>query len=163
MVRFVGLLISQTHQHVIRALFFIAVFVPLLSVTLAFVVAQVQGNIRSEAVTQLEAMRSVIAKVGDVGIRLRREATSEPCSPEFNLELRRIAYEPDGLNEFLFISGQSVLCSVGTLRYTTQSHWAPPISTSLAAACRSCGWTGPSIVSALRACMGPWPRLVSSP
>jgi sensor c-di-GMP phosphodiesterase-like protein len=119
MVRFVGLLISQTHQHVIRALFFIAVFVPLLSVTLAFVVAQVQGNIRSEAVTQLEAMRSVIAKVGDVGIRLRREATSEPCSPEFNLELRRIAYEPDGLNEFLFISGQSVLCSVGTLRYTT--------------------------------------------
>lgn len=117
MVRFVGLLISQTHQHAIRALLFLALFVPILSLAFALVVSQVQSNIRSEAIVQLDTMRSALVKLRDVGDRLNREATAEPCSPEFNRQLRRIAYAPDGLNEFLLVEDQSVLCSVGTLRY----------------------------------------------
>lgn len=117
MVRFVGLLISQTHQHAIRVLLFIALFVPLLSLAFALSVGQVQNTIRSEAVDQLSVMRGALVKMRDVGDRLNREAIAEPCSPEFNRQLRRIAYAPDGLNEFLFLANQSVLCSVGTLRY----------------------------------------------
>ena len=117
MVRLVGLLISQTHQHAIRVLLFIALFVPLLSLALALVVSQVQSTIRTEAVGQLDVMRSAIGKLRDVGERLQREAIAEPCSPEFNRQLRRIAYAPDGLNEFLFVANQSVLCSVSTIRY----------------------------------------------
>jgi hypothetical protein len=52
-----------------------------------------------ENIAQLEKVRGYVNAAFEM---LRRDVTADSCSPEFHRQMRRVAFEPDGLNEFLY-------------------------------------------------------------
>jgi hypothetical protein len=43
--------------------------------------------------------------------------TATPCTPEFRSQLRKVAYRPDGFNEFLYAPGGRVHCTINVDRF----------------------------------------------
>lgn len=108
---FVGLLISNRHQRIIRALLFLVVFAVALTLAVAFTVSQVRDNMQVQVNAGLQQYVRLRSNIDHAFEALRREATAEPCSDAFTQQLRRVAYLPDGLNEFLYVPDGVAQCT----------------------------------------------------
>src|SRR5690606_27711977 len=72
---------------------------------------QIKESLRSEAESKLAHFDTLQVNVTNAFAELARTATAEPCSATFIRELRRVAFKPDGLNEFMYAPGGVVACS----------------------------------------------------
>jgi sensor c-di-GMP phosphodiesterase-like protein len=111
---FAGLLFSAAHRRGMRLALWLGVFVVLLAGTAWFVAAEVSANIRTETGRTLAVYQGLRTNVLSTFSVMTTDLTAEPCSPQFLDDMRRVAYLPDGINELLYISDGSVLCSVNS-------------------------------------------------
>ncbi|MEO3386549.1 EAL domain-containing protein [Mesorhizobium sp. CAU 1741] len=117
MAKFVSVFISPAYRR----------FIALLAWTLTFLVAM--GFAGSIALQQTsETMEAEAGIVAEHFVRLRENlvstfdvmhetVTAAPCTPAFAEQLRRVAYLPDGLNEFLYAPGGRAQCSTRIDRF----------------------------------------------
>ena len=113
MGKLISLLIDRSQQRLMGFLLWLGAF----SVSLALVVTFVAGRLNSElsdhASALLRPVTELRVNVENASLALAETVTAEPCSPAFHEQLRRVAFLPDGLSEFLYIRDGVVQCSVG--------------------------------------------------
>lgn len=117
MARFVSVFVSAAHRRLISLVVWFVAF------------AAVIGAIGWYALDSTERTMTFEARfTADHFVRLRTNLLSTfdamhanlvaaPCSPAFREQLRRIAYLPDGLNEFLYAPGGHARCSANVAAF----------------------------------------------
>lgn len=103
--RFLGLLLWF--------LFFPAV----LGLIAAFFVYAISNDLREMGQQNVEQLHKLRTSVASAFAMLRSEVTAEPCSVAFHKQLSRVAFVPDGLNEFLYAPATRVTCSTSKERF----------------------------------------------
>ena len=111
MKRLLNCLISGTHQRLLGAALWLGIFVAILGVLYVFGAHQVRDAMRADASENIVQLDKLRANVSAAFAMLEKEVTGEPCSVEFHRQLRRVAFEPDGLNEFIYAPHGLVRCS----------------------------------------------------
>lgn len=122
MARIVRIFISERYRRVVVGLVWAGAFC--LSLALIAWYAGHQVILAMEERSSL-AMGKFIETRSNVETAFRAidaEVTATPCSPEYFRQLRRVAYHPDGINEFLYVPGGSVYCTA------TGQTFDPPIA-----------------------------------
>jgi sensor c-di-GMP phosphodiesterase-like protein len=107
----VNAFVSGRHQRLIGFLLWLAVAACLLAGAFLFGRHQLRDALRHEVAADLAQMDKLHNDVVSAFDALRDEATASPCSDEFLRQLRRIAFRPDGLNEFIYAPDGMVTCS----------------------------------------------------
>jgi sensor c-di-GMP phosphodiesterase-like protein len=118
----VNAFIAGRHQRLLRALLWAALLSILLAVGYGFVVWQISSHIAHDQRAELGRIGQIRKDAVDALEMLKRDATAAPCSRDFLAQMQRIAYLPDGLNEFLYAPTGAVECS------TSQPQFAAPVS-----------------------------------
>lgn len=112
MARLVGVFISATHRRMIGALIWALTFVAVLCLIAGYAsyeTAQAMQREARVAADQVVRLRTNLLATFDA---MHGDLIAQPCSTDFNEQLRKIAYLPDGLNEFLFAPDGVARCSV---------------------------------------------------
>ncbi len=117
----VNALIAGRHRRLLRGVLWGAIFAALLGLGYGFVHWQVRSYIRHDQRAELARINSIRTGVVDALRMLQRDATAAPCSPDFLAQMRRVAFLPDGLNEFLYAPGGRIECS------TSRPSFEPPV------------------------------------
>ncbi len=111
------LLVSDRYQRLRPAVVWTAAF--LLTLALAVTVSAVRIDRSIETATGKslapyaalgENFRATLAEV-------HANVTAPPCTPLFRSQLRRVAYRPDGFNEFLYAPDGKVHCTINVNRF----------------------------------------------
>ena len=95
----------------LRVALWLFAFVLLLATSMEILrwhVADRIGKDQAEELRRFESVRSDIV----AALSALDHTTGDPCSPEFFAHMRKVAFLPDGLNEFLYAPGGKVHCSV---------------------------------------------------
>lgn len=108
---FINPFVSGRYRPAAEFLIWIVVTIALLAVGAAFCLTQVHESLRAEANAKLAHFDKLEVNVTEAFAELQRTVTSEPCSEQFLRELRRVAFKPDGLNEFMYAPNRLVACS----------------------------------------------------
>ncbi|HYD15965.1 MAG TPA: EAL domain-containing protein [Hyphomicrobium sp.] len=119
---FVNPFVSGRHRRLVGFLIWLVIATALLAAGAFFWRMQIQDSLRREARAELQHFDKVHANVTAAFDELHRTATATACSVEFIREMRRVAFRPDGLNEFMYAPHGKVTCS------TSISHSQEPIS-----------------------------------
>lgn len=98
----------------------------LLAAAALFCRSQLQDSLRDEANAELAHLDKLHANTMFAFEELRRTATAEPCSAEFLQAMRRVAFRPDGLNEFMYAPNGMVTCSTSIPRAQTPVSLGQP-------------------------------------
>jgi sensor c-di-GMP phosphodiesterase-like protein len=112
MARLVSVFISATHRRSIGVALWLLSFLAVLALIGWYAIHETSQVLQREAriaVDQTIRLRTNLMATFEA---MHGELTASPCSAEFNEQLRRIAYRPDGLNEFLYAPGAIARCSV---------------------------------------------------
>lgn len=133
----VGLLISSRHQRSIRAALFVLVLGASLAIGLATALTQVHEGMKAQVGLSLAPYARLRDNVDAAFEAMQREVTATPCGELFNQQLRRVAYLPDGLNEFLYAPGGVVQCTANLGRLAVPHALGPPDHSPLAEAAPS--------------------------
>jgi sensor c-di-GMP phosphodiesterase-like protein len=78
---------------------------------------QVDSSVRSAAEEGLAPYVSLRENFRETFKSIHSDVNAVPCSEKFLLQLRKVAYRPDGFNEFLYAPGGVVRCSVNAGRF----------------------------------------------
>ncbi len=108
----VGLLIDRTQQRRVRLGLAAVVFLLALGLFTFVAALAVQDGLKTEAQSTLAGYAKLRGQVVEAFTALQRDVTAAPCTPAFALQLRQVAFLPDGLSEFLYAPGGLVQCSV---------------------------------------------------
>jgi len=111
MAKLVSVFISAAHRRAIAVVVWGLTFLALLAAIGGYAVHRTGHTVDAEAriaADQFVRLRTNLLSTFDA---MHRDLTAEPCSAEFNEQLRKIAYLPDGLNEFLYAPGGKAECS----------------------------------------------------
>src|SRR5688572_16153109 len=108
---FVNPFVSGRYRLHVEFLIWLVVMIALLALGGAFWLAQIHDSLRGEAKAKLAHFDKLEVNVAEAFAELQRTVTSEPCSEQFLRELRRVAFKPDGLNEFMYAPSRMVTCS----------------------------------------------------
>lgn len=119
--RFADAMISGTHQGVLWLGLWLVSFIAVLVVLSAIAAVEVRKMMYDEAAANIANLERVRANVAAAFRMLEADVSAEPCTPPFHRQLRRVAFEPDGLNEFLYAPNGVVLCS------TSKERFAEPV------------------------------------
>ncbi|MCC7251767.1 EAL domain-containing protein [Hyphomicrobium sp.] len=111
MPAFVNPFVSGRHRRLTQLAIWLIVTLALLTAGHWFWNDQLRESLRSEARAKLAHFDTLQINVTTAIAELQRTATAAPCSDQFIRELRRVAFKPDGLNEFLYAPGGVVTCS----------------------------------------------------
>jgi hypothetical protein len=98
---FVRTFIFGPHQRSLEALLWIVFFTAGIALVAALVVYEARQDLHESARQNIEQLDKLDTNVTAAFAMLRSDVTAEPCSAEFLRQLRRVAFVPDGLNEFL--------------------------------------------------------------
>jgi len=104
-------IVSGRHRHAIAFLLWMVITAVLLAGGFVFVRHQLRDSLAREVAADLARLHKVHVNVSSAFDALDGEATASPCSEEFLRQLRRIAFRPDGLNEFIYAPDGMVTCS----------------------------------------------------
>lgn len=119
MARLVSIFISAAYRRAIVAVVFVVSFLAAVAAMGSYAVHNATETMRGEALQATQhfvRLRSNLLATLDA---MHAELTSEPCTAAFDGQLRRIAFRPDGLNEFLFAPGGIARCSASFGRFGT--------------------------------------------
>jgi sensor c-di-GMP phosphodiesterase-like protein len=114
MNKFVGNFIREGHRHAIVACVWLVVFAAEVGLIGWVGLHQVNQTMRGEAQAALDDFDRLRTNLNSTFAVLERDVTATPCSPRFTVQIRKVAYLPDGLNEFLYAPGGVVHCSAST-------------------------------------------------
>lgn len=109
--------VSERYQRPLIAAIWLAVF--LLCVALAGVmfVFDLREDLQTQTAAALDHYTDRRTKVLATFDTLDANVTAVPCTPAYFDQLRRVAYRPDGLNEFLYAENGRLICSVNVGRF----------------------------------------------
>jgi sensor c-di-GMP phosphodiesterase-like protein len=117
MFKLTRLLVSERSRRLRAVAIWTVVFLVALVLIGTVSAIQVDRQIEASAAQSLEPYVALARNFQATLDRLRAEVTAPPCTAEFRSQLRRVAYQPDGLNEFLYAPGGRVHCSINIERF----------------------------------------------
>lgn len=117
MAKLAGIFISTRNLKLIGIAVWFAAFVGTALVLAAFSYMQVREAMRQDAEAGLEQFVRLDESIRAAFQALRADIADAPCSAGFQLHMRKVAYLPDGLNEFFYAPGGIVECSVNVERF----------------------------------------------
>lgn len=126
MAKFVSVFMSTTHRRLICALAWVMTFAAVLAVAGFYTlhktvdIAQERTRHGAERFLQLRGDLRTVFDMMDAGL------TAEPCTLAFRDQLRRVAYLPDGLNEFLYAPGGKAQCSTRIQNFDKDVDFGAP-------------------------------------
>jgi hypothetical protein len=91
----------------------------LLGIGYGFIVWQVTSSIGRDQRAELTRITEIRGNAVYALQKLKREAIAPPCFPDFLAEMQRVAFLPDGLNEFLSSPNGRVECSMSRPKFET--------------------------------------------
>ncbi len=111
MANIVRIFISERYRRSIVGIVWLAAFCLSLGLIGWYAGDKVVASMETRSDHVMTGFLEVRASVETAFAAIRTDVTAEPCSPEFFRQLRRIAYFPDGINEFLYMRGNAVACT----------------------------------------------------
>lgn len=117
MATFAALFVSKRNLRIIGIWIWLLTFVCAAGASLLLIALQIENDVKGEMQERLADYQRIAESVERSFVIMERDASAAPCSPAFNAQLRRIAYLPDGLNEFFYVADGAVMCSVGVDRF----------------------------------------------
>lgn len=126
MSAFVNPFVSGRHKRLAGFLLWLAAALLLLAAGAALWRMQLRDALAREAGAALLHFDKLHAHVTAAFDELERTATAAPCSDDFIRELRRVAFKPDGLNEFMYAPGGMVTCSTSIAAAQAPAALGPP-------------------------------------
>ncbi|MCZ7595653.1 MAG: EAL domain-containing protein [Hyphomicrobium sp.] len=122
----VNALIAGRHQRLLRGALWGGIFAALLAIGYGFIVWQVRSHLRGDQHAELGRISAIRTNAVTALQMLQRDATAAPCSADFLAQMQRVAFLPDGLNEFLYAPGGRVECSTSQPKFDPPVPLAPP-------------------------------------
>ena len=113
--------IAGRHRRLFVGVLWGAFFFVLLVIGYGFTLWQIGSHARRDHDAELGRIAEIRRNAVSALNTLQHDATGSPCSPDFLAEMQRIAFLPDGLNEFLYAPNGIVHCS------TSQPAFARPV------------------------------------
>lgn len=126
MSAFVNPFVSGKHRQPVAFAIWLALTLALLAAGAWFWSIQIHQSLKSEAKASLAHFDTLQVNVTSAFAELQAAAVDEPCSEPFLRELRRVAFKPDGLNEFMYAPGGVVTCSTSIASASTGIPLGPP-------------------------------------
>jgi sensor c-di-GMP phosphodiesterase-like protein len=111
MGRFAGLLIADTHRRLVFFVLWAVLFTALLAGSGWFLADQVHANLRAEVDRAMVSYTRVRTAVLNTFDAMDEQLTAVPCSREYTMQQRRIAFLPDGINELFYARNGAIVCS----------------------------------------------------
>src|ERR1700681_4885896 len=102
-------------------LLWVLFFPAVLGLIAVFFAYEINNDLRESGQQNIEQLDKLHQSVASAFAMLRSEVTAEPCSVAFHRQLSRVAFVPDGLNEFLYTPATMVTCS------TSKDHFDQPV------------------------------------
>jgi diguanylate cyclase (GGDEF)-like protein len=118
---FVRTFIFGPYQRYLVLLLWMLFFPAVLALVALFAAHEARQDLREIGRQNIEQLDKLHANVTAAFAMLRSDVTAEPCSAEFLRQLRRVAFVPDGLNEFLYAPSGIITCS------TSREHFDQPV------------------------------------
>ena len=112
--------ISIRHSSFFLGALWLALFLGFLAVGYCFVLLQVVGEVRRDHDAELGRIADTRRSAMSALRMLKHDATGSPCSSDFLAQMRRVAFLPDGLNEFLYAPNGVVKCSTSQSAFATR-------------------------------------------
>lgn len=122
----VGVLISQSHQRAIRMALFAVTLLAMLALAAVTIATQVTAGLRGAADGGLAHYTELRASVISAFEMLQRDVTAPACTEQFHDQLRKVAYLPDGLNEFIYADDDKPICSTNVAHFDRPIAFGPP-------------------------------------
>jgi sensor c-di-GMP phosphodiesterase-like protein len=116
MAKIVRYLISARQQMFAALLLGIILFAIIITAIGWMARQQVYRAMVGESREVLQPYTELTGRIGSTFAALRA-ITADPCTEDFNRQLKRVAYLPDGLNEFFYAPGGAIRCSVSSKRF----------------------------------------------
>ena len=113
----VNAFIAGRHRSLLRAVLWALIFAALLIMGYGFIRWQIGADIRRDQAAELGRINEVRSSAIYALQMLQQNATAEPCSRDFLAQMQKVAFLPDGLNEFLYAPGGSVACSTSQPKF----------------------------------------------
>lgn len=111
------LLVSDRYQRLRPALVWALAFLLTLALAGAVAAVRIDGAIQTAAEKSLSPYVKLSRDFAATLATLHSEVTAPPCTPLFRSQLRRVAYRPDGFNEFLYAPDGKVHCTINVHRF----------------------------------------------
>jgi sensor c-di-GMP phosphodiesterase-like protein len=115
----VSAFIAGRYQRLLLAMLWGALLAALLGIGYGFIVWQVTSSIGRDQRAELARITEIRRNAVYALQKLKQEATTPPCSPDFLAVMQRVAFLPDGLNEFLYAPNGRVECSTSRPKFET--------------------------------------------
>lgn len=112
MAKLVSVFISSAYRRAMAVLVWVTVFLLIVALAGGYALHKTAELTRMEGDRAVEQFTRLRANLLDTFDLMQAQLTAEPCSPAFREQLRRIAFLPDGLNEFLYAPGGKARCSL---------------------------------------------------
>ncbi len=119
-------IVGRRHRTLLFALLWTALFLVALGIGWSLVRWQISQFAREDREQELARIVELRSHAIATLIQLQREAVGPPCSHEFLATMRRIAFLPDGLNEFLHAPGGVVKCSTSRSVFLSPAYLGVP-------------------------------------
>jgi len=113
--------IAMGGMHIPPWMLWLTILTGLLAVGYAFIWFQIANNLRHDQNFELGRIDKVNADALYALKKSKLEVVAPACSQEFLTQLKRVAFLPDGLNEFFYAPSDNVLCS------TTNPKFESPV------------------------------------
>lgn len=126
MASLVNIFLRERYRGLVGAGIWLAITLVLIAVSAVIWRAHLKSSLQAEAQLRLSSLEKLHGNVMSAFAELRKTATAEPCSPQFMRELQRVAFLPDGLNEFIYAPGGRVTCSTGMRERAAAPEWLGP-------------------------------------
>jgi sensor c-di-GMP phosphodiesterase-like protein len=111
MAKIVRIFISERYRRLVVGIVWLGAFCLSLGLITLYAGDKVVASMAERSNAAVAEFLKTRTNVESAFAVLAAEVTAEPCSPEFFRQLRRVAYAPDGINEFLYMRGNEVACS----------------------------------------------------
>jgi sensor c-di-GMP phosphodiesterase-like protein len=119
----VNIFLRERYFRLVGGGIWLAITLVLIAVSAVIWRAHLTNSLQTEVQHTLGSLEKLHGNVMSAFAELRKSATSEPCSPQFIRELQRVAFVPDGLNEFIYAPGGRVTCSTSLRERAAAPEW----------------------------------------
>jgi sensor c-di-GMP phosphodiesterase-like protein len=123
--RLLDILISGSHQRLLVWSLWSAIFVVLLATASVFALGHARSVMLDDAREDALRLNNVRRNVEAGFHLLDTHVKAAPCSEEFLQQMRRVAFEPDGLNEFIYAPAERPQCSTSQVIFEKEIDLGP--------------------------------------
>ena len=111
--------VTERHQRPLVMAIWTLVLAICLAIACWMLALNLRETLRNQTAIALDQYIALRTDVIDTFDRLERDVTAPPCTDIYLDQLRRIAFLPDGINEFLHFEDGTLVCSVNAGMFET--------------------------------------------